>query len=70
MAASALAEIGDLRAAPAMTRAADDEAWQVRVSAVAWLGRLGGPANLALVRAHLADRHIAVRLAAETALRE
>jgi beta-lactamase regulating signal transducer with metallopeptidase domain len=69
MAAFALAEIGDARAAPAMTRAADDEAWQVRVSAVAYLARLGGDANRALVRAHLADRHVAVRLAAEKALR-
>jgi HEAT repeat protein len=52
-----------------MVRAAGDEAWQVRMSAVAYLGRLGGDANLALVRAHLADRHVAVRLAAEKALR-
>jgi hypothetical protein len=70
MAASALEAIGDPRAAPAMTRAASDEAWQVRSSAVGYLGRLGGAANLAVVRAHLADRHIAVRMAAETALRE
>ncbi|HVG43927.1 MAG TPA: M56 family metallopeptidase [Longimicrobium sp.] len=70
MAAYALAEIGGPPVSDAMTRAADDEAWQVRVSAVAYLGRLGGAANLALVRAHLADRHIAVRLAAEKALSE
>jgi len=69
MAAFALEEIGDPRAAPAMTLAAGDEAWQVRASAVAFLGRLGGDANVALVRAHLADRHVAVRLAAEAALR-
>jgi hypothetical protein len=69
MAAAALDEIGDPRAVPAMVRAAGDEAWQVRVSAVAFLGRVGGDANRAIVRAHLADRHIAVRLAAEQALR-
>ncbi|MFL5385258.1 MAG: M56 family metallopeptidase [Longimicrobiaceae bacterium] len=68
MAASALDELGDPRALPAMARAAGDEAWQVRVSAVAFLGRVGGDANQAIVRAHLADRHIAVRLAAEKAL--
>jgi HEAT repeat protein len=69
MAAAALNEIGDPRAIPAMARAAGDEAWQVRVSAVAFLGRVGGEANRSIVRAHLADRHIAVRLAAEKALR-
>jgi beta-lactamase regulating signal transducer with metallopeptidase domain len=69
MAAYALEEIGDPRVAAAMARAAGDEAWQVRASAVAYLGRLGGEANLALVRAHLSDRHVAVRLAAESALR-
>jgi beta-lactamase regulating signal transducer with metallopeptidase domain len=68
MAAAALDAIDDPRALPAMARAADDEAWQVRVSAVAFLGRAGGEAHVAVVRAHLADRHIAVRLAAEKAL--
>ena len=69
MAASALDELSDPRAIPAMARAADDEAWQVRVSAVAFLGRLGGEVNRTIVRAHLADRHLAVRIAAEKALR-
>ncbi|HEX8243210.1 MAG TPA: M56 family metallopeptidase, partial [Longimicrobium sp.] len=49
-AAFALDEIGDPRAAAAMARAAGDEAWQVRAPAVTYLGRLGGDANLAIVR--------------------
>jgi beta-lactamase regulating signal transducer with metallopeptidase domain len=68
MAAWALDGLGDPRAAPAMVRAANDEAWQVRSGAISYLGRIGGEANRAIVREHLRDRHLAVRMAAEAAL--
>lgn len=70
MAAYALDELADPRAAQAMARAANDPAWQVRASAISYLGRIGGEANLAIVREHLRDRHIAVRSTAEMALNE
>ncbi len=51
-----------------MRAALTDPAWQVRTSAVEYIGALGDAGHLPLLRARLADRHIAVRDAAQTAL--
>jgi beta-lactamase regulating signal transducer with metallopeptidase domain len=69
MAAFALKEIGDVRATDAMVVALHDEAWQVRVNAVDFIGARADLESTSLLRNALSDRHIAVRLAAEAALR-
>jgi BlaR1 peptidase M56/HEAT repeat protein len=66
MATTALAEIADPRAASAMRDALDDPAWQVRAEAVRYFGAIGRGGE---VREMTNDRHIAVRSAAEEALR-
>jgi hypothetical protein len=66
MAATALAEIADPRAAAAMRGALDDPAWQVRAEAVRYFGAIGRGAD---IKEMTNDRHIAVRAAAEEALR-
>ena len=68
MAAYALAAIGDESVAPAMARAIDDEAWQVRVTAVHFIGSLANAKYEPLLEAAQSDRHIAVRQAASAAL--
>ena len=68
MAGYALATIGDASAAAVMATATGDEAWQVRVSAVHFLGELHNPKYQALLEAATADRHIVVRQAAAEAL--
>lgn len=67
MAGYALAAIGDASAAAAMATAIEDEAWQVRVSAVNFLGELHNPKYQPLLETALADRHVAVRQAAAEA---
>ena len=67
MAANALAQSADPTAAPAMKHALDDDAWQVRRPAVQYFHAIG--ADRALFESMLDDRHIAVRSAAEEALR-
>jgi HEAT repeat protein len=64
MAADALDGIGDESAASAMAAAASDEAWQVRLAAVRYIGMLHDPKYQVLLERALADRHIAVRVAA------
>ena len=68
MAAFALREIGGPRPAAALAEALDDPAWQVRVEAVAYFGRLGDPRFRGLIEPLRSDPHIAVRLAADEAL--
>jgi HEAT repeat protein len=68
LASFALREIGDPRAAEAMTAALDDPAWQVRSTAVAYLGELGDVSALKHVRPLLADPHIVLRSAAAEAI--
>ncbi|HEV8150822.1 MAG TPA: M56 family metallopeptidase [Gemmatimonadales bacterium] len=68
MAAHALAVAVDPRSEPAMTAALTDPAWQVRIEAVDYAAQLGGSARAERLRPRLSDRHIAVRLAAQTAL--
>lgn len=69
MAAHALRESGDDRAEGAMDRALTDPAWQVRVEAVQYFGARGGARLSDRLEPRLRDRHIAVRLAAEAALK-
>lgn len=68
MAATALADIADPAANDAILRAIDDSAWQVRMEVVRYLGAFG-TRHHAAIRAMLADRHSAVRAAAEDVLR-
>jgi bla regulator protein BlaR1 len=68
MAAFAVAQFADPAAEPAMRAAMDDPAWQVRTSAVEYFGGLRSAEHLPLLRARLADRHPAVRGAAQDAL--
>ena len=68
MAAFAIRVSEDPRAAAAMTAALVDPAWQVRVEAVEYFGAVGGPARAERIEPRLADRHVAVRVAAERAL--
>ena len=52
-----------------MTRALNDEAWQVRWAAVSFVAKRGDPAVAArLLHPRLTDRHVAVRSAAADAL--
>lgn len=67
MAASALAAIADPAASPAMQRALSDDAWQVRSEAVKYFAAVG--AKRSLFETMRRDRHMAVRAAAEEALR-
>lgn len=64
-AAAALNQLGDPRATDAMRATLGDGAWQVRAEAVEFLGRIG---DIEPLRKMLKDPHIAVRLAAESAL--
>lgn len=68
MAAYALDRIGDRNAEMAMAGAVQDEAWQVRVSAVHFIGALHNPKYQLLLEAALTDRHVAVRGTASEAL--
>jgi len=68
MAAFALRTSSDPRALDAMRAALTDPAWQVRVEAVEYVAVVGGAGERDLIRARLDDRHVAVRLAAESAL--
>jgi beta-lactamase regulating signal transducer with metallopeptidase domain len=68
MAAYALRASGDPRAEAAMNTALGDPAWQVRVEAVEYFAALGGRTLFARLSPRLADRHVAVRHAAERAL--
>ena len=68
MAAYALRESGDRRAFDAMRAALGDPAWQVRVEAVEYFAAQGGDDARELIRQRLDDRHIAVRLAVQSAL--
>ena len=68
MAAHALESLSDTRALDAMREALGDPAWQVRVEAVDFLAAVGGAEVESLLRPRLADRHIAVRRAAQRAL--
>lgn len=67
MAAHALAQLADPSASEAMLALIDDPAWQVRVQVVRYLAVTGG--SRATIDAMRADRHLAVRTAAEEALR-
>ncbi|HJU73993.1 MAG TPA: M56 family metallopeptidase [Gemmatimonadaceae bacterium] len=70
MAASALDAIGDPRAIDAMSRALNDEAWQVRMPAVSFVAsHAQGKTAAGLLQPLRTDRHIAVRLAVQKALR-
>ena len=68
MAAFALRASADPRAADAMLRARGDSAWQVRIEVPGYLGALGDPRYRPILETMTADRHIAVRSAAEEAL--
>ena len=68
MAAYPLDGIGDETAAVAMARAVGDEAWQVRLSAVDFIGALHSAKYQSLLQTALGDRHIAVRQAASEAI--
>jgi hypothetical protein len=68
MAAYALRESADPRAAVAMAAALTDRAWQVRMEAVGYVAAAGGPGAAERITPRLRDRHPAVRLAAESAL--
>jgi HEAT repeat protein len=68
MAASALGDLRDARAREPMVRLLSDPAWQVRASAVSYLGALRDSALVDTLRSRLSDRHIAVRVAAQDAL--
>lgn len=65
-AAFALWEIGDSSAVAPMRHALADAAWQVRLPAVEYVARRG---DRAAIHAMLHDRHVAVRAAAEEAVR-
>jgi hypothetical protein len=67
MAAFALRVSGDPRAEDAMRAALTDPAWQVRMEAVGYFATLAGPEMRGLLTPRLADRHVAVRHAAEAA---
>jgi beta-lactamase regulating signal transducer with metallopeptidase domain len=67
MAASAIAQIADPIAASSMQRALGDDAWQVRTPAVHYFAAVG--ADRELFQRMTKDRHLAVRTAAEEALR-
>jgi hypothetical protein len=66
MAAAAVHADGSAAAREAMIPALNDEAWQVRVEAVEYLGMWNDTAEL--IRPRLDDRHAAVRRAARLAL--
>lgn len=66
MAMTALAEIADPRAAKAIRPMLDDPAWQVRAEAVRYFSTIG---ERSPIEPMLEDRHVAVRAAAEEALR-
>src|SRR5436190_1595330 len=68
MAAYALRASADASARAGMSAALTDPAWQVRVEAVEYFGALGRSVDAERVEPLLADRHPAVRLAAEQAL--
>jgi beta-lactamase regulating signal transducer with metallopeptidase domain len=68
MAAYALGEARNPRSSAAMEIALTDPAWQVRIEAVEYFAGLGGSGLADRLGPRLADRHIAVRLAAERAL--
>ena len=67
MAAHSLQRLADPAAAGAMQRALSDDAWQVRTPAVHYFAAIGGSREL--FQTMRRDRHMAVRLAAEEALR-
>lgn len=67
-AAYSLWRLADPAAAPAMKRALSDDAWQVRAPAVHYFAATGGGSR-ELFQTMLRDRHLAVRSAAEEALR-
>lgn len=67
MAAHALANLGDPAAEEAMISAVADEAWQVRTGVAQYLGVRGTQRQV--LEALRNDRHVAVRSAAEEALR-
>jgi len=68
IAAAALRASRDPRAFAAMREALTDRAWQVRIEALEYVAAVGGRNARDLVRAHLDDRHVAVRNAAERAI--
>ena len=65
-----LAQCGDRRAAPPLTKALEHSAWFVRKTAIEGLGRLGGKNFLGLFRKALQDKHPDVREAAAAALKK
>jgi hypothetical protein len=67
MAAHALAQLADPSASKAMLALIDDPAWQVRLEVVRYLAATNG--SRGAIDAMRADRHVAVRTAAEEALR-
>ena len=68
MAAFALREAADPRAADAMLRVRNDSAWQVRIEVAGYLGALHDRRFQTVLETMTADRHAAVRAAAEEAL--
>ena len=68
MAAFALRVAADPRAEAAMAAALTDPAWQVRMEAVEYVAAMAGPRMRDRLVPLLADRHVAVRHAAERAL--
>ena len=68
MAAHALAVLADPGTSDAMNAALTDPAWQVRVEAVEYFAQLRDPGLAERLRPRRADRHVAVRQAAEHAL--
>src|SRR5205085_2865384 len=70
MAAFALHASGDRRALNAMLNARRDPAWQVRTEVAGYLGDLRDANLQPVLKEMMTDRHIAVRSAAEEAVRE
>jgi hypothetical protein len=70
MAAFALHAAADPRSAEAMLSARSDQAWQVRIEVAAYLGALHDPRYYPILKKMSADRHVAVRSAAEEALNQ
>jgi beta-lactamase regulating signal transducer with metallopeptidase domain len=68
MAAFGLRAAADPRAADAMLRVRNDSAWQVRTEVAGYLGALRDPRFRTVLETMTADRHPAVRAAAEEAL--
>ena len=69
MAAFALHAAADPRAAEAMRRAGNDSAWQVRSEVAAYFGAFHEERYREILETMTADRHVAVRTAAEEALK-